>query len=145
MTKKTGRESGPAIHWVIVFVYAALIWFVSDCTLPRPPGFYYRYQVDKILHFIEFAGFAILLCRAVRRTVEVSMLTVMLVAVAIAGGYALSDEIHQRYVIGRSSDWKDVASDVAGGCAGSVAWRRLTAMRRKSNGPEEEVEECSVT
>ncbi len=138
MNWKTGNPSGSMVHWMVVFAYATMIFLLSSKTLIRTPSFYYKNHLDKVIHFIEFGIFAVLLCRAVRRTVWATPLKVMLIAVCIATGYAISDEIHQRVVRGRSSDWKDVAADVVGAGAGVCFWRVFTATLRESR------EECSA-
>lgn len=49
---------------------------------------------------------------------------VVLLAVFIAGLYAISDELHQRFVPGRSGQVSDVLLDTAAACVGAVViWR----------------------
>jgi VanZ family protein len=46
--------------------------------------------------------------------------------------YALSDEFHQSFVIGRTSSGFDVAADVLGGLMGAVLFPRLL-IRKQEN------------
>ena len=51
-------------------------------------------------------------------------------AVAIAGLYAVSDEVHQTFVEGRLGTPRDVAIDLVGILVGVLAWRRFAGERR---------------
>lgn len=53
-----------------------------------------------------------------------------LLAVALAGLYAMSDEFHQAYTSGRNSSWIDVGIDVTGAFLGAWIWTRLKRIRR---------------
>ncbi|MGI8594880.1 MAG: VanZ family protein [Solirubrobacteraceae bacterium] len=78
----------------------------------------------KIVHMVEFGFLWLLWHRALRWRMP-------WVAAAIAVGYAVSDEIHQRYVSGRVGSPRDVAIDAAGV---ALAWA-VTALicRRRGN------------
>ena len=44
-------------------------------------------------------------------------------AAAVAGGYGISDEFHQFFVISRSVSWLDVLTNAAGAVAAAMAMR----------------------
>jgi|SoiMethySBSTD1v2_1073268.scaffolds.fasta_scaffold831435_2 VanZ like protein len=75
---------------------------------------------DKTAHFAGYALLSVLALRAWAggRIAGISWRTALL-AIAFASLYGASDEIHQLFVPGRSSDIADVAADVVGACAGA--------------------------
>lgn len=95
----------------------AAIFFVSSLPQPPvPPG------PDKPWHAIAYFGFAVVVVRAVagglprridRRTAGL--------AIAFAVTYAVTDEMHQWFVPGRSADVRDLIADAIGVLAGTTA------------------------
>ena len=77
----------------------------------------------KLAHMTEYALLFVLWRRALPRQSP-------LVALAIAVGYAITDEIHQTSVSGRHGAPTDVLIDVAGALVGWLTWHRLTVRRR---------------
>jgi len=75
----------------------------------------------KAAHMAEFGLLWLLWHRALRWEVP-------WVAVAIAVGYAVSDELHQHYVSGRVGTPRDVAIDAAGV---ALAWAATALVRRR--------------
>jgi VanZ family protein len=97
----------------------AAIFYVSSLPQPVvPPG------GDKPWHLLAYLGLGVLVLRAVvgglpawigRRAAAV--------AIAIAVGYAVTDELHQMFVPGRSAQLSDLLADTMGVIAGtSVCW-----------------------
>jgi VanZ family protein len=79
---------------------------------------------DWISHPIEYGVGAVLLCRALTGGREVPLrLSTALTATLLATAYGLTDEYHQAFVPGRTSDPLDVAKDLAGAAAGSLIYR----------------------
>ena len=106
-------------------LYAALIFNLSSESNPLP-------QVtaivwDKALHTLEYAGLALLLCRALRGEGVVWWRSVAL-AVVIASAYAGSDEWHQSFVPGRESDILDWFAGTIGAAVGSIAYTSTAAL-----------------
>jgi VanZ family protein len=107
---------------------AGAIFLVSSRSrLPGPP---LVYGLDKVVHFAVyallglltvrgFAGYGLRACRAA------------LWAVLACALYGASDELHQHYVPGRSSDPADWVADVLGAALAVrlwwAAWRRRSA------------------
>ena len=89
----------------------------SRSTVPGlPPGFSYYHA-----HFIAYAGLAVVTLRATsRRFRDVSWRAVMF-AVLICWLYGASDEYHQRFVPGRTSDVLDWVADALGSVLGAGA------------------------
>ncbi len=99
---------GPAIAWALA------IFIQSSISYLNAPNLGFDWQ-DKFYHAIEYAILAFFIRRAliyqpnlgVQRDAE--WLTIL-----IASVYAISDEIHQYFVPGRSADLSDVAADIIG-------------------------------
>ncbi|HEX5726497.1 MAG TPA: VanZ family protein [Longimicrobiaceae bacterium] len=94
------RGWGPALLWA-----AVLFWLSSRPTVPGPdlPG------LDKLAHFAAYALLGALLSHGARRS--------GVAAPWIVGAgwlYALSDEVHQGFVPGRSPEAADWLADAVG-------------------------------
>jgi VanZ family protein len=113
--------------WGPVLVMMAIIFTASSIpNLQHLPG----NISDKTGHGIGYAMLGALLLRALAggRRASVTWRTVLL-AVACATAYGVSDEFHQRFVPGRSSDVYDVLADAEGATAASLgAWAILKSV-----------------
>lgn len=100
------------LHWLIVFAWAGVIFFLSSQpVIPIPAGLIGE-LVSKSAHFIEFFIFTFLLLRALK--IHKKIKRPLLLAVLISLTYAASDEFHQLFVSGRSADVLDFFADSAG-------------------------------
>ena len=95
---------------------AAIFYMSSVSEPPIPSG------TDKPLHGLAYLGLAILVLRAVAGglpgRIDVWAATI---AMLITIGYAVTDEVHQMIVPGRSAEMYDLLADAAGATAGTVA------------------------
>jgi VanZ family protein len=102
--------------WTPVAVWAALIFtFSSIPDLGTGLGTW-DLVLRKLAHAGEFAVLGALLLRATSR---------LPLSFALGVAYAVSDELHQRWVDGRVGSPLDVLIDAVGVAAGLVLWRRL--------------------
>ena len=106
---------------------AAIFYLSSVSDPPIPSG------TDKSLHGLGYLGLAVVVVRAVagglpRRVTMRAMAT----AVAITVGYAVTDEVHQMFVPGRSADMYDLFADVMGAGVGTFACWAWGIMARQS-------------
>ena len=101
--------------WVPPIVYMAVIFYLSSEPSPLPE--LTKHVTDWILHSIEYAGLAVLLCRAFVGEGLGWLLSVVL-ASAATSVYGASDEWHQAFVPLRSSEVRDWMADTIGGAAG---------------------------
>jgi hypothetical protein len=98
--------------------YAALIFWESSRARPFPFLPRALLDEDKLLHAGGFAllgaflRFAVVRVQPARRALGV--------AVLLAALYGATDELHQRFVPGRSADPFDWAADVVGAVAGAA-------------------------
>ena len=102
--------------WIPVFLYACILFDLSSLHHPRIPRFWLS---DKLFHALIYAGFGAVWVRAFEaRKAGWSSLKVLLVAMIGTLAYGMTDEYHQLFVVGRSAEWMDLASDGAGGFLG---------------------------
>jgi VanZ family protein len=118
----TARRSVIAA-WLPVAVWAAVIFaFSSVPSLSTELGTWDTI-LRKLAHLAEYAILGALLARALRRPAA---------AVALAGLYAVSDELHQTFVAGRVGAPLDVGIDAIGALAGVLAWDHLARRRSRA-------------
>ena len=110
------RSLRRAWPWIPVVLYLALIFHLSS--LPDPlPELTIRLW-DKGIHFAEYGSLGGLLLFALRSS-GVAWRRALLLAIAGASLYGASDELHQAFVTGRSSDVRDWVADTIGGAVGA--------------------------
>jgi VanZ family protein len=98
----------------LALIYAALIFVVSAIPGLSPPPVGLVLE-DKIWHFLEFGGFSFLLFLALSASgKEFLKRHVFLLSSLIAIVYAASDEVHQKFVRGRSCEFLDFVADCLG-------------------------------
>ncbi len=121
--------------WLPVLLWMGVIFIGSSIgSMPQVGGDTTDAIVHRTAHLIEFAILDGLLLRAIndgraiaRREVVITLIVVTL--------YGASDEFHQRFTPGRSSELSAVLFDAAGGLIGLWVWRwkaRRSARQRVS-------------
>lgn len=88
-------------------------------------NFFTDFIVRKSAHFLEFAGLGFLFNISFYQSKKKKMLIVSLLASSL---YALSDEIHQLFVEGRSCQISDWLLDSCGALFGTIAFLVLFAV-----------------
>jgi VanZ family protein len=113
------------MRWLAVAIYAAFLFYLSSLHRPSVPRFPFS---DKVLHVLFYAGFGAVFAWAVDPlTRGWSVIRVILVAGLGAFLYGVTDEIHQRFVRGRTPEALDLVFDALGGLLGGglyLAFRR---------------------
>jgi VanZ family protein len=95
----------------------AAIFYASSLSQPPIPA-----GGDKPWHAIGYFGLAVVVVRAIVGGLPRRILVRTAgAAIAIAMTYAVTDEIHQIFVSGRSADVSDLVADAFGVCAGTAA------------------------
>ena len=112
---------------ILTALYWAALFIATHVPTPRPPGSIPRRSIDKSAHLVAFAGLALLLCATGTALGIPAGRLYLLVLVTIAA-YGIVDELTQRLVPTRSSDWRDWAADLAGGLLGVVAFAVLAKL-----------------
>ena len=109
--------------WPPVIVWMGVIFIGSSIgSIPRVGGSALDSLIHRVVHILEFAILGLLVLRALSRKRPVTRREIMwtLIVVAI---YGASDEFHQRFTPGRSSEALSVLFDVAGGALGVWGYR----------------------
>ena len=103
----------PSLYKYPAILYAILIFILSASpSISPPPGFVLE---DKIYHFIEYGVFSLLLFLVFFTSGrEYLRKHVFLLSTLVGMAYAVSDEIHQKFVPGRSSEFLDFVADSLG-------------------------------
>jgi hypothetical protein len=102
--------------WLPSIIYMAAIFVVSSVSDvgPMPGG-----VSDKSLHMLSYAVLGVLLLIPLARGVWAGVSWKRaLAAIVLATLYGMSDEFHQSFVPGRSSDILDVVADAIGATGG---------------------------
>ncbi len=121
---RTGREAPHAPSrllwwWGPVLLYAATIFAVS--ALSTAPQVASVRGFDKVLHFVEYAGFGALFGRAFfRGGAGLGARASLLAAWALGTLYGLTHELHQLFVPNRVADPWDLLADSAGSLCGAA-------------------------
>jgi VanZ family protein len=109
--------------WLPVLVWMGVIFSGSSIrSIPRVGDETADGLVHRVAHLIEFAVLGALVLRAVSQGKRITKreLIITLIVVAV---YGASDEFHQRFTPGRSSEGIAVVFDAAGGLAGAWVYR----------------------
>jgi VanZ family protein len=110
--------------WGPPLAYMIVIFHLSSESNPLPE--LTEHVWDKILHTIEYGGLGLLLCRACVGE-GMSLLLAGVCALIATSLYGGSDEWHQLFTPGRSSDIHDWMADTTGGLIGIVSYLALRA------------------
>jgi VanZ family protein len=120
------RLSRHAALWLPPLVYMALIFMFSSESNPIPDVT--EHVWDKLLHTVEYGTLAILLARAFAGE-GLAWLSASVIAIMLTIGYGATDEYHQWFVPGRSSDVRDWVADSLGAVVGAAAYTIATTRR----------------
>jgi VanZ family protein len=120
------RYQLPAIVWALLIFTASSI---PGTRIPNLPLF----RVDKLLHAGIFLVFGILVERAFRNQTAFPLLARRsgMAALVCAVAYGLSDETHQLFVPGRSSELFDLLADAVGAIIGIFLAVQVSAFRAR--------------
>ena len=120
----------PLIWFIAVLVWMRTIWFLSSIPGDKNPQL--KMQLDKLAHFLGFAGGGILIAGLfttvtlvlLRRKVRWDFIIgATAITIGLLGWY---DEWHQCFTPGRSgANLADWVADFLGGIAGAVVFRRM--------------------
>ncbi len=109
--------------WLPVIVWMGLIFIGSSIgNVPRIGDKTADSLVHRAAHVLEYAVLGALLLRALCGEKPITKRAIFLALIVVAL-YGASDEFHQRFTPGRSSEAIAVVFDVAGGALGAWAWR----------------------
>ena len=100
------------LAWGPAILYMAIIFTLSSLpSLPQPPGFF---AWDKLQHTSAYVVLGLVLYRAAAMLPMVRGIGPAVHTLILGALYGLSDEFHQKFVPGRSSDIHDWYADITG-------------------------------
>jgi VanZ family protein len=105
----------------LVFYCAFIYWLSDQHSLPTPALFENQ---DKLFHAGAYFVMSLLAWRSFRHSVN-SPIILALVSIAFCSLYGASDEWHQSFVVGRSSDVLDWLADTSGAAVGIFLLNKL--------------------
>ena len=105
-------EKHNKISWAITILVAVFIFYMSSKTFPS--GTPTTSFLSILYHFLVFAVFAFFLSLAIIRGSSKNFNYLLTLIILISTAYAISDEIHQFFVPGRTSCLKDILINSAG-------------------------------
>jgi VanZ family protein len=114
------------IGWLPVFVWVALIYWLSSQSEPVEPGIWLPPFADKLVHMILFGVLAWLIYPFIR-IIGCSTFIAACTALTLSSLYGIFDELHQSNVPNRYMDVNDWIADTIG--AATVFWLRARESR----------------
>jgi VanZ family protein len=109
-------------HYILVLFWLGLIFWMSSIPNLSPPadGFSIPdFLLKKTAHFVEYFILAVLLLEALLVS-HVPFKKAIILSLFAAVIYAILDEWHQIFVIGRSGRVRDIVIDAIGAAAGLI-------------------------
>jgi len=109
----------------IPFILASIgIYYFSS--LPQPPFVLTSFQwQDKVLHLIAYLSYGITIAIAIHSHQSFSLSKKVMIILMLGMIYALSDEFHQSFVPGRTSEIGDILADWIGITISAIIYRRI--------------------
>ena len=109
--------------WLPVLIWMGVIFAGSSIgSIPRVGGSALDGLIHRVAHILEFTVLGLLVLRALSRKRPVTRREIFWTLIVVAV-YGASDEFHQRFTPGRSSEALAVLFDVAGGALGVWIYR----------------------
>lgn len=113
------------LNWLLVIIWMGVIFYFSS--LPdlksELPNFW-DLVFRKLAHFSEYFVLTYFLIKALLGH-RIKKKTVLLVALLLAFSYAISDEYHQTFTLGRSGRFEDVLIDSVGILLMTIMYQRI--------------------
>jgi VanZ family protein len=113
-TQKTSQYFRKILHWIFIVLWMGIIFYFSNqpdlkSSLPNDWDFIFR----KIAHISEFAVLNFLLIKTFSHY-KISFKNILIISFSMSFLYAVLDEYHQNFVLGRHGSVKDILIDSLG-------------------------------
>jgi VanZ family protein len=100
--------------WLPVFIWSGIIFYLSSLPNLQTEWGFWDLILRKLAHITEYLILTFLLYRAFKRSFDLSTSSLIFWPSVLSFLYAISDEIHQRFVPTRSGNLEDILIDAAG-------------------------------
>ncbi|MGN0468821.1 MAG: VanZ family protein [Acutalibacteraceae bacterium] len=122
--EQSSETSSGVIEQIVKIIYKDFDSWSDQAKEEKIESF--QYAVRKLAHMTEYASLGVLTCAyALTYGFDFKRLVFALIFCAF---YAASDEFHQKFVEGRSCEFKDVVIDSVGALIGIIVFTVLTAI-----------------
>lgn len=112
-TEETVSKKKIPYAW-LALAYAVLILIVSSIPNLKTPELGFENQ-DKLYHFIEYSIFSVLLFFALLNSQrDFLRKNVLQISLLIGASFGILDELHQKFIPGRTADILDFTADFVG-------------------------------
>ena len=108
------------VFWLPVIIWAGIIFWLSSIP-DLESGLEQDFLLRKIAHILEYAILTFLLIRALTKE-RLSIIKVVIYSLVFSFFYALTDEYHQTFILGREGNLKDVEIDGIGILLATLLW-----------------------
>jgi VanZ family protein len=108
-------RANKVLYWIPAVAWSLMIFYLSTrSSFPTPP-FWFE-NIDKVVHAILFGTLSVFIYFALFAGHRLRFIYAALLAIFISSAYGGSDEIHQIWTAGRTSDLHDWIADTLGAC-----------------------------
>lgn len=129
-SRRPGRR--PLAYWLPVLAYMGVLFWLSSRERGLDLGRWGLWELsDKWQHMIGYSILGMLLFRAFRGNLAFPAVPAVLCATLVGAAYGVFDEMHQRFVPGRTMDPRDAVADVVGTLAGAVLVALAVGLARR--------------
>ncbi len=121
-----------SLNQLPLLIWMGLIFWLSS--IPRIPVIHAPIEIDKVVHTSVFFVLCWFSYRAFRYQSRVPSFRdhALILALVLTALYGITDEIHQRFVPGRTFDYFDMLADASGAVAFAIILLLRAAVKRRS-------------
>ncbi len=126
MNKKSNKNKSDFLNlWLPVFLWAVVIFLFSSIKQVKVSEFFFwDFVIKKIAHVSEYAVLYALIFRSTNRNFSSAYILTLI--------YAVTDEYHQHFVLGRSASFLDLGFDASGAnISAYLIWKLKQIHQRK--------------
>lgn len=121
------------LWWALLAVWAWAVWTLSGSPHPQEDLHWRWAMPDKLAHGLEFAAGGFVARAALASSFR--RVSPWPLAVLLCAAWGFTDEIHQGFVPGRTTDPWDLAADVTGAAVGASIHAAAAHLRRSLRSP----------
>lgn len=124
MTVSSTTTKTKIISLLVATLYVSLVFLLSS--IPGKPNYQVPYNLDKLVHIIEYAVLGALIGYVLRSWGVKGFVLKSVIITSIIG---LCDEIYQSYTPFRDSSMLDALADSIGATVGAMLYQKITKVK----------------